>query len=501
MTATPQGPASGEGGSSLQRTTVRASAWTIATGLSTRFLGVIGTLVLTRFVLPYDYGVFSAAAVLVSTANQLSSLSAGTYVLAHPKSGRDVMFHATVLHVVPGLLVGAVVWALGSRLGALFDAPTVGRYLPGMLLAMVFERLLYVPERVLVRNMHFGRLSMTRAVGEVAFTVVSIVTAKLGWGGFALVAGNVARSALRFLVLAFVCVPRREWLEVVRLRWSVLRDMIRFGVPAAVGGLAGFGVRRWDNLLVSRFFGPAVLGAYNLAYNLADIPAVQVGEQISDVLQAAFSRREGGDSGATLMRSLSMLAFIMTPMAVGLGCIAPTLADTFFTKSWAGVGSMLMALAIISFTRPIGNTVGAYLQVRRKPRVAAAIDVVTLALLLATLGTLGRLGPLWACASVGIVFVMRLFLCAGILSRFEGIGAATFLGPLVPPVLATLPMVAATFGLRRAFASTHVPSLVVLAAELVAGAVLYVATAKLVARRQLDGFVSLVRTGLRREQS
>jgi lipopolysaccharide exporter len=481
---------------SLQQATVRASVWTIVTGLGTRFLGVIGTLILTHFVLPYDYGIFSAAAVLVATANQLSTLNVGTYILAHPKSGRDVMFHATLLHIVPGLLALGIVLLLGNSLGALFDAPTVGRYLPGLALAIAIDRVSYMPERVLVRKMGFGRVSVGRAVGELTFTAVSIVTARLGWGGYALVAGNVARSGVKFVIVSFFYVNWREWLELTRLRWSIFRDMIRFGVPVAVGSLAGFGVRRWDNLLVSRFYGPAVLGNYNLAYNLADIPAVQVGEQISDVLQAAFSRIEGGDSGRALVRSLSILSFIMTPMAVGLGCIAPTLSEAFFTASWAGVGSMLMVLAIISFTRPIGNTVGAYLQVRRHPRLAAVIDVVTLAMLMGGLATLGRLSPLWACLTVGIVFIVRLFVCAAILQKVEGTKPFATLGPLLPPVLASLPMVAATYGVYQGLGRLHAPAVAVLVCQVIVGAAAYIVSARFVAREQFQGFVALARAGL-----
>jgi lipopolysaccharide exporter len=480
----------------LRRATVRATLWTITTSLGTRFLGVIGTLVLTHFIAPYDYGEVSAATVLVLTANQLSTLNVGTYILAHPRSGRDVMFHATMLHLLPGFVASGVVWAVGWRFGATFDAPTLGRYLPGMVLSTALDRVLYMPERVLVRNMRFGALSISRAAGELTYTTVSIVAAVMGWGGMAIVLGNVARSVLRFII-TMVYVNWRDWLQFTRLQWTIWRDMIRFGVPVAIGSLAGFGVRRWDNLLVSRFFGPAVLGKYNLAYNLADIPAVQVGEQISDVLQAAFSRIEGSDPRRALLRSLGVLAFVMTPMAVGVASIAPTLATAFFPKNWEGVGPMLMVLAVISFTRPISNTVGAYLQVRRQPLVVAVMDVVTLGLLMLALWTVGRLSPLWACAAVGMVFTARLLVWGWVLRRVEGVPLRDFIVPLLPPIVACVPLMAAVFGVHRAFVgSSHRYAVGVLLIEVVVGAAAYLGGAALVARRQLLELATLLRGGL-----
>jgi lipopolysaccharide exporter len=485
-------------GPTLERTTVRATLWTITTSLGTRFLGVIGTLVLTHFIAPYDYGEVSAATVLVLTANQLSTLNVGTYILAHPDSGRDVMFHATMLHLIPGFLASGVVWAIGWRFGATFDAPTLGRYLPGMVISTALDRVLYMPERVLVRTMRFGALSISRAAGELTYTTVSIVAAVMGWGGMAIVFGNIARSVLRFII-TMVYVSWRDWLQFTRLQWAIFRDMIRFGVPVAIGSLAGFGVRRWDNLLVSRFFGPAVLGKYNLAYNLADIPAVQVGEQISDVLQAAFSRIEGRDPRRALLRSVGVLAFVMTPMAVGVAAIAPALATAFFAKSWEGVAPMLMVLAVISFTRPISNTVGAYLQVRKQPRVVAVMDVLTLVLLMVALWTIGRISPIAACAAVGLVFTIRLLVWGWVLRRVEGVPLRDFIGPLVPPVLACLPMMAAVFGVHHAFAGLiHRHAAVVLIVEVVVGALAYAGGAALVARRQFLELVALLRGGLGR---
>jgi PST family polysaccharide transporter len=480
----------------LARQTVRASAWTIATGLGTRLLGVVGTLILMRFVAPIDYGEVQAAIVIAWTANQLSTLNVGTYILAHPKSGRDVMFHATVLHVLPGLLAFVVVWLVGWRFGARLHAPNVGHYLPGMIISVALDRILYMPERALVRTMRFGAVSIARAVGELTFTAVSILTAWRGWGGMSIVWGNIARSSIRFVVTASY-VSWRDWCEVTRLRWATFREMVRFGVPVAVGSLATFGVRRWDNLVVSVLYGPATMGIYNQAYNLADIPAVQVGEQISDVLQAAFSRIDGGEPRRALLRSLGILAFIMTPMAIGLGCIAPTLGAAFFNAEWAAVGSMLAVLAVISFTRPISNTVGGYLQVRRKPRIVAVMDVLTLGVLLAALGTMGRVSPLWACAAVGVVFTLRMLGWGFVLRRIEHVTLRQCLGPLLPPVIACLPLIALIVLLQRFVpVGSHMSAVALLGAEIVVGALAYVGASWLVARAQLRDFVKLLRHGL-----
>jgi PST family polysaccharide transporter len=476
---------------------VRAATWTIASGMGTRLLGVIGTLVLAHLVLPYDYGQAAAAGILGSTANQFSQINLGTYILAHPKGGRDMMFHATALHLGLGFLAYGIILVIGPHFAHALDAPQLARYLPGMVLALAIDRVTYMPERVLVRTMRFGAMSVARSAGDVAYTATSIATAYfLGWTGMAIVAGNLARAGVRF-VITIVYVHWRDWLEVCRLRWQTLREMVGFGLPITIGSIAGFGMRRWDNLVVSRFFGPAVMAEYSLAYNLADIPAVQVGEEIADVLQAAFARVPGQDGQRALLRSLGLLALIMTPMAIGLGCVGPTLTAAFLNDKWAGVGPMLTALAVISFTRPISGTVGGYLEIRGRQKLVGAIDVLTLLMLLAALWSLGRLSPMWSCVAVGIVFFLRMLIWGWALKVAEEIPLRTFLVPLLPAVLASGPLVAGAVGTHRLMAAV-LPGhpLVSLVAEILAGVAGYGVGVLLFARGQARELLSLLRSGL-----
>src|SRR6185503_4084941 len=104
-----------------------------------------------------------------------------------------------------------------------------------------------------------------------------------GLGGAALIWAAIARSVVRVASLS-VTTPRRAWLEPCRITWKRTRELFAFGLPMSVATLMSFGSRRWDNILIGRHFGPSVAGLYNQAYNLADIPATQIGETIGDVL-------------------------------------------------------------------------------------------------------------------------------------------------------------------------------------------------------------------------
>jgi len=460
----------------LGQKTVRGAIFTITTGIGARAIGLVSTLVLTRFIDPDAYGEVMVAAVLVMTANQFSTVGFGQYIVSNPKVSRATAFHATAFHVLLGVLALGLVLAIGGALGPHLDAPHIAQFLPGLALSALFDRVSFMPERVLVKDLRFGVVSAGRSAGDLAMSGVAVALAALGWGAAAIVAGNVARSLVRALVFIGAA-ERRDWLEPCRLSLSRMRELLAFGVPLAIGALFGFAARRWDNLLIARFFGAGPAGMYNLAYNLADVPAIQVGEQIGDVLVPSFARLAPERRPAALLRSLTLLGLVVFPLAVGLGAVAETLIDAVLDPRWHAVAPMLMVLSALSIARPIGWTVTSYLQARQLPRPIMWLEAFKLVVLLGAIFTLGRLSALSACVAVGLGFGAHTLAAFWVVRRVDGLPFGALLRSVAGPLFACGPMVAAVFLARRGLALGSAPRLLELAVEVLAGAVAYVIAA------------------------
>jgi lipopolysaccharide exporter len=292
-----------------------------------------------------------------------------------------------------------------------------------------------------------------------------------------------------------------EWLYVVRLRLAVLRKIASYGLAVSLNGLANFAASRWDNLLVARFFGPAVMATYNLAYSLAEMPATYVGEQVTDVVQATFTHMERDERRHTLLRAIAALGLVTFPLAIGLGAVAPTLAEAFLDKKWAGVGSMLLVLSMLSVTRPTYGAVWGFIMVERGPRVLVLIEWLSLGALMAAITTVGRISPLWTCGAVGIVYTARMLAGMFLARTLSGVPISALLARFFPPLIACAPMVAAVFGMRFLLARLGVHAPVVrLAAEIASGALVFIGSAFVFAPGPAHELLSmvLVRAGLRK---
>ncbi len=488
--------------SELAKKTASGAMWTIAAGLGARVLGLVGSLLLTRYLAPEVYGAVNVAYVVVLTAYFATSLGLGQYVVVTPGADRRTIFTATALYVGLGPIVLGIVYALRAPIAGFLNSPGMVQYLPGLMLAVFLDRLWYIPDRLMIRDMRFRETAIRNTVGEVAYTFGSVLLAIRGWGGNAIVVATLLRAILRTL-MTVTAVPRAEWLTPSRPSREKIREMLRFGVPLNLASLANFGSQRWDNLVMSKLFGEAACGLYNIAWNVADIPASQVGERVGDVLVPSFAKLEPERRRAALLRSLTLLSLLIFPLAVGLGAVATTLlTDTIFNEKWAAAGPYLMVLSALGVTRPIGWVISSYLQVYRRTRSIMALEWLKAAAIVGGVYALGSAGgQLWACAGVGAAFGAHALASMWLVRRLDGISYLALIRPLLSPLVACAPMVAAVLAVRYGLARfEHLPRGVRITSEVTVGAIAFVLSALVFARSASRDFLKVVKDVIRRRR-
>jgi PST family polysaccharide transporter len=475
---------------SLAKKAVRGAAWTIGSSLGARLIGTIGTLLLTHLLAPEVFGEVAIAVALTHTARRLSLFGFGQYLVAHPELDTRGVVHVTVLHLGFGAAALAILLGVGDLLAPHFDAPHLMRYLPGLVGVAVIDRIAFVPERMLVREMHFRAVSLTRAISEVLYASSAVGLAYLGWEGQSIIAGSLLRSTLTMVVFLSL-VRRADWLSKVALQRERFRDIFRFGTPMWVSTNANFASRTWDNLLFAALFGRGAMAAYNLAYNLASIPSIHIGEHIGDVLLPSFARMDDKVRRRTLVRSTGLMALIIFPLAVGLGAVADSLVKALFNEEWQGVAPYLMLLSGLSVVRPISWIINSYLQSQKKTQVLMVLGLIKVAMLLACMFGLGQISDLWACAGVGIAFGFDALASMWVVHRGDGIPLWKMLSGMLGPLVACGPMIGAVYAIHE-YAGVANPALR-LALESVAGALIYVPSAFVFARPICRDFLGLVK--------
>jgi O-antigen/teichoic acid export membrane protein len=482
---------------SLAQRATHGVVWTIGVALTSRFLGLVGTLVLTRFLAPEVMGEVVTATVVAFVANWATQIGTNQYILVRGEREREALFHASVLSI--GLAVAALVLLTltASYIAPLVNSPSLAIYLPGMALAMFIRRIGSVPDKLLLGRMRFRAVAGAAALGEVVFTASSIVLVMTtDLGGMAIVIANIVQASVTASIEIYLC-GVAAWLTPHRLRWARMKEIFRFGLPLGAEAFLYESARYGDKLVYTRMFGAARTGEYNLAYNLADLPASYIGEQVSNVLLPTLLRVDAARRVDFLVRAIGMLALVTFPMAAGLSLVSYTLVDVLLPDRWQGVAPFLAILAVMSVFRPVNGLISQYLVSVERNGVLLSAEVLRVAVLFGGLVLLGLLGPLVASFAVGLAsFVQTCALVRSI--RGDGRFVRLLIAALRGPALACGAMATVVMVVRAGFGPADgVRESVLLGLEIAAGALAYAAAMLVIGRAATFEALALARGVLR----
>jgi len=483
---------------SIGRKAAHGVAWNMLLGVSSRVLQLIGTVILAHFMTPDEYGAVMFAAIVVLTASAVTSFSFGQYLIAK-RGSPEIAVQAAAIHVTMGIAATLIVWLLRDVIGDWFGVPAMGQYVLGYAVAfLILDRVRYVPERITMRALRFRTLATINGLGDVAFTVAAVATAGR-LGAWAYMIGALAKSLVTSTLYCYVA-PRAEWLVRLRLRLADAKDLFTYGLPIMVSVVTDNATRKWDNVIVSYLFGPGTMGAYNYAYSLAETPINNVAEHIGEVLMPSFSLMEPGQRERAAVRAASLMGLVVSPLGVGLGAVAPTLANAIFNKQWGPmVGPMLVILSVMTVFRPMPWSAIAYVQAVQRTRVVMWASFMRAVLVLALVAVGGLVaGPRGACVGAGVGYAAHSIWTILAVGRVTELPAAAYLAAVGRPLLPCVPMFFAVLGLAHVLDASGLPLVASLIVQIAVGAVVYIVGAFVLVRAGVDELLRLGRDAIRR---
>jgi lipopolysaccharide exporter len=483
---------------SIARKAARGVAWNMAVGVSARVLQLVGTVMLTRFIAPEAYGDVIAASITVGLFGVVTSFAFGQYLMAK-KAPPHIAFQSAVLHFGMGAVAMMVAFVAADPLGDLFNTPALEQYIVGFGVAHLIDRARYVPERLLMRALHFRAIALTNGFGEITYVVTALACAP-SLGPKAIVVGFLVRAVVTAACF-FAVAPRAEWLVPSRLRLEDLKSLFTYGWPITVAATSDRIATRCDNFVISALFGDAAMAKYNLAYSLAEMPISHVAEHIGEVLMPSFSQMEEAQRRRAVVSAASLLGLVAAPLGVGLGAVSSTVVMAFFDEKWAGMGMMLTILSVMTVFRPMTWSAVAYLQAVQSTRIIMYASFARAVIVLSLIAVCGSMGGIEAaCVGAGVGYAVHSLLTIAASAHVSKLPLLSYLVASFRPLIPCVPMFFGVYELGQLMTGAGVPALVTLIVQIAAGGVLYIIGAFLFVSQSSRELVRVGRSALSRRR-
>src|SRR5262249_54969781 len=129
-----------------------------------------------------------------------------------------------------------------------------------------------------------------------------------------------------------------------------LTQASHFAKFALLFAVASYVSNTADNVMVGRLLGPAALGNYSLAFNIASAPIIVVIFSVTAVLLPAYAEINLHDPKMlepAFTKSFNLSLMIMLTIAVPLFFFADETVHLLFGARWTSAGSVLRILALV----------------------------------------------------------------------------------------------------------------------------------------------------------
>jgi lipopolysaccharide exporter len=421
----------------------RGAMWSALNTIVMKFANIAITAVVIRIVTPREFGVFAVAATLYAVVSSFGELG-----LSSCLARADLDPDAVAPTVVSVAMLSSVVLAGGMALAAgpfaaALGAPDADSAIRVLSLSVLLGGVFTAPAALLVRDFRQGWLFASTIVAFVPANVSLVLIAWHGNGAMAFAWSRVIGQIFAGAVMVWAVKKRyRPGLDRARLGM-----ILRFGLPLAGANLLNYTLLNADYAFIGHTLGPALLGLYMLAFNVASWATSALAATINSVAMPAFSRV--GADPELLRGLLGKAARIVCLLAFPISAMTLVLADplirSLYGPKWVDAGPVLAILSVYGAAFVLSLLLANILVgIGRSGRLFALqgvwvlVLVPTMAVGLTVAGLRGV-----AAAHIVVILIVVLPAYAAVLSRIVPGVSAVLLRAAVPPLLAAVAAAAA----------------------------------------------------------
>lgn len=309
-----------------------------------QFINAVTPMVLARILMPEDFGTIAILSVFISIANTFVQNGLGNSIIQKKES--DELDCSTVFYTqfAIAIICYAILFFAAPFVAKWYKNSELSLMLRVMSLSLIVGSLGAMQLTVMKKNMQFHKSFVIYGGATIAYGVVGIGLAYAGFGCWSLVWANLANSIALLLGAMFMVRWRPKW----EFSFTRLKSLFSYSWKLTVGWLIGTLHQDLYVLVVGKRFSAATLGYYNRAGSFPQIISKTVSEVVDGVMFPAMSQiQDDREKLRSITKTLlSMNAYILFPIFLGLSAVAKNLVTIILTEKWLPSVPMMQIICV-----------------------------------------------------------------------------------------------------------------------------------------------------------
>ncbi|MBN1273258.1 MAG: lipopolysaccharide biosynthesis protein [Candidatus Aminicenantes bacterium] len=348
---------------SLSTKVIHGGLWITALRISNKLLSFIRIPILAWLLRPEDFGLAGIAALTIAIIQTFTQPGLAIALIRKKGNIRPYLDTIWMVSVIRSVCIFALIILSAPYVAVFFDAPEAEAVIRVFSITILIVGFRNPAVLYFQRELDFKKQYMYEFSTALANLIVSGVAAVVLRNVWALVLGAIAGSVTR----CFMSYVLRPYKPRFRLDKEKFLELFEFGKWVLGSSMLYFLVSQGDDIVLGKLFGVTMLGLYQMAYTLSDLPTTQISQIIGDVTFPAYSRIQ--DDKQRLRRAyekvLQLVLMGTAALAGGLFILAPEFTSIFLGPKWTNIVPILYILiwagllkSVKGTTEPIFNALG-----------------------------------------------------------------------------------------------------------------------------------------------
>lgn len=429
-------------GRDLSERVASGVAWNIAEKIGSTLLQAIVSIVVANRIMPDDVGIIAVLTVFC-TLSQVFIDSGFSQMLIRKAQPTESDFKAVFrFNIATSLILYTLLSVSTPLVARYYGWELLRKVAPFLYLILPLNALCVIQNSIMVREFRFATLSTIVFLSSLFSGIIAIAMAVAGCGIWSLVGQRVSMMAIKAVLLW----SKSSW----RPRGPVERGTLRAMAPYSIRLiLTDFITALYNNiaqLFIGKIYSADMLGYYNQAQKLKDMPVNATMQSIQSVTFPAMAKVS--DNGTKFdegyRRIIMLTAFMMFPLMSGLIATAPELFNLLLKPQWHPTVPYFQIMSLIGIFYPLSAIAYNVLKVRSNGAVILRLEIIKKVIMTIILAITIPISVKAIAWGMVVASACEMMLNVGASLRYSGLKLNSLLRTLLPIIALTAVMFTAT---------------------------------------------------------
>lgn len=329
-------------------------------------LGFATSLILAKLLVPEDFGVVAAAAMIIEMLQIFKDLGLSQALIYRQEDVHRATDTAFLMVVVLNVVIFLCATLVSPLAGKFFDNSQVALVIVVIASNLIWTSIRSIPDALITKELAFHKLLVPEILPAMTGSIVGISMAYKGFGAWSLVVRSVIVSAGGMMLIWAYTSYRPKW----NFDWKIAKELLSYGkyiIGSSIVLVAAYNV---DKLMVSKFGGVAALGIYVMATKIANLPISEFSHIICRLMFPVFTkmRQDLYLLRQSFLKTMRYNCFITFPMAIGIALYGPDLIHAIYGDKWSGMAVPLQLLSVAALFRSLSVIIHETFKATGSPR-------------------------------------------------------------------------------------------------------------------------------------